>query len=66
MKFSIILKKIKVNRKTTGLIEQDQLPMLRETWLAGSLDGKALEPNGGFSRTQCLITGNSNIPFFVG
>ena len=29
MKFSIILKKIKVNRKTTGLIEQDQLPMLR-------------------------------------
>ena len=30
MKFSIILKKIKVNRKTTGLIEQDQLLMLRE------------------------------------
>jgi hypothetical protein len=29
LKFSIILKKIKVNRKTIGLIEQDQLAMLR-------------------------------------
>ena len=29
LKFSIILKKIKVNRKTLVLIEQDQLPMLR-------------------------------------
>ena len=32
MKFSIILKKIKVNRKTIGLIEQDQLAMLREIY----------------------------------
>ena len=32
LKFSIILKKIKVNRKTIGLIEQDQLAMLREIY----------------------------------
>ena len=30
LKFSISLKKIKVNRKTIGLIEQDQLAMLRD------------------------------------